>query len=251
MQLKKKEIDFFKMHGWLRVKSFLNKNDTKSINNKINSFLKKNADKYTGRDINFVGNNKLISKINSFHKLHDLNFIKKFSRTKKISWNVKKLLGSKELELKASEYFAKPKKKGLYVPIHQDNFYWNIVDGNALTLWIALTKSEKKNGAVFYYDKSHKNGVFDHKPSYAKGSSQTIKNINQIKKFKKITPKLDVGDVIFHHSNIVHGSPSNKSPVSRKGFTLQLKDKNSKYDKKLIKKYEKSLLKQVKSREIK
>lgn len=249
MQISKKEIIFFKSHGWLKVNSFLNKSELKVVKNKINNFLKKNASKYSGRDINYLDNTKNFSKINSFHRLHDLKWIKSFIKQDKIYNNTKKLLNTKKLELKASEYFAKPKRKGLPVPIHQDNYYWNVVGNKALTLWIALTESSKKNGAIFYFDKSHRSGILKHKASYAKGSSQTIKNQKSLKKFKKITPELNIGDALFHHCNIIHGSPKNKSSISRKGLTIQFKDRYSKYNKKLIRKYEKNLIKQIHNRE--
>ena len=73
---------------------------------------------------------------------------------------VKKLLPCDKIELRASEYFAKPKKIGLKPPVHQDNFYWNIKDSKGLTAWIALSKSSKKNGTVYYYNGSHKDGLF-------------------------------------------------------------------------------------------
>ena len=143
----------------------------------------------------------------------------------------------------------KPKKTGKSSPVHQDNFYWNIKDNKALNVWIACTNSSKKNGGVFYFEKSHKKGVLKHVPSFAKGSSQKIKNQKMlIKKYKRVLPQLNKGDALFHHCEIAHGSSANKSLTSRIGLTFQFKDKDSKYDKKLIKKYEKKLLYQVKQR---
>ena len=249
MVLDFKKIDFFKSNGWLKVDSFLTEKEVNMITKKINLFLKKKSKNYNGRDINYTGDNSKISQINSFHKLHDLTAIKKFSEQKKITNFTKKLLESKKIALKASEYFAKPKKTGLPVPIHQDNYYWNIIGGKALTVWIALSKSQKKNGGVYYFEKSHKKGVLKHVPSFAKGSSQKIKNQKMlIKKYKKVLPQLNKGDALFHHCEIAHGSSANKSQTSRIGLTFQFKDKDSKYDKKLIKKYEKKLLYQVKQR---
>ena len=43
-------------------------------------------------------------------------------QNKKVEQLVKNLLDIKKLKLRASELFAKPKKHGLDVPIHQDNF---------------------------------------------------------------------------------------------------------------------------------
>ena len=145
-----------------------------------------------------------------------MKWIKSFIKQDKIYNNTKKLLNSKKLELKNIRVFLQnQRKKGLPVPVHQDNYYWNVVGNKALTLWIALTESNKKNGAIFYFDKSHRSGILKHKASYAKGSSQTIKNQTSLKKFKKITPELNIGDALFHHCNIIHGSPKNKSSIKK------------------------------------
>ena len=66
------------------------------------------------------------------------------------------------------------------------------------------------------------------------------------KKFFIETPQLEPGDCLVHHCLTVHGSNKNKSNYSRKGFTFQFKDFNSKLDLKPKKKYEQSLYQQLK-----
>jgi len=249
----KVEKDYFLKNyldnGWIVKKNFLKKKEVLIIKNKVTSFLKKNYKKYKGRDINFLSEKKSFTNINTFHKLHDFKYIKKLSKKKLINDMVCSLLNSKKIELRASELFAKPKNYGLKVPTHQDNFYWNVIGGKALTIWIALSHSSKKNGGIFYYNKSHKNGILPHKSSFAKGSSQTIKNKKYLKKFKKIYPDLEIGDAVVHSSLVIHGSHRNKSNMSRKGLTFQFKTKESKYNYPLIKKYENKLQHQIKLRE--
>ena len=246
--MKKKYIEHYKDKGWLIIRSFLSHREVDLAKKIIRNFLIKNIEKYSGRSINFAKNEQKFSEINSFHELHDCKWVKNYSMKKKLTNIVKKLLSCNKVELRASEYFAKPKKIGLKAPVHQDNFYWNIKNSKGLTIWIALSKSSKKNGTVYYYDGSHKNGLFKHKKSFAKGSSQTIKNLSELKKYKKTFSKLNVGDILIHHCLVVHGSNPNKSNQSRVGWTFQYKDKNSKYDKKAIKKYELELNKQLKFR---
>ena len=238
----------FNDNGWVKIRNFSTKSEINEIKKKINQFLRKNYKQYSGRDINFLSNKKDWKNINSFHKLHDCNFIQKFSKKKKIELLVKNFLNTKEIRLRASELFAKPKKYGLDVPIHQDNFYWCIKDAKALTMWIALEKTNKKNGGVFYFDKSHKLGLFKHVPSYKKGSSQMIKKNLKLKKLKKSYPSLNPGDCLIHHSLMVHGSNKNHSSNSRKGITFQFVNFYSKVDTIRKKKYEKSLKKQIQSR---
>ena len=134
------------------------------------------------------------------------------------------------------------------MPIHQDNFYWCIKDAKALTIWIALEKTNKENGGVFYFNKSHKLGLFKHIPSYKKGSSQMIKKNLKLKKLKKSYPSLNPGDCLVHHSLVVHGSHKNHSNYSRKGITFQFVNFYSKIDIIRKTKYERSLKKQILSR---
>ena len=88
----------------------------------------------------------------------------------------------------------------------------------------------------------------DHVPSFQKGSSQKIINTNKLKKFKKVTPKLNPGDCLIHHCLVAHGSDKNLSPNPRMGFTFQFKDYLDSYNLKMKKDYELSLLNQIQSR---
>lgn len=244
-----KILKSYQKKGYVILKNFLSFKESKNNSQKISNFLKMKMRSYSGRDINFVNNKKSVKDIHSFHRLHDSKFIKNFIQTKKIQNCAKAFLKTSKVELRASEYFAKPKYYGLPVPDHQDNFYWNVKRNKALTIWIALSHSSKKNGGLYYYTGSHKKGVVSHKPSFKKGSSQTIKDRNILKRYIKETPELNIGDALIHSCAIIHGSNKNKGNVMRKGWTMQFKDKFTDYDIKRIKKYENSLNKQIKFRE--
>ena len=125
------------------------------------------------------------------------------------------------------------------VPIHQDNYYWNLDNSKGLTVWIALDKCTKKNGALFYFKKSQSIGLLKHKASYAPGTSQVLKDKKILKNFKKITPKLNIGDVLIHHCLIIHGSQKNRSNRDRAGLTMRYIGKSSRIDNSAKKKYEK------------
>lgn len=252
--MKKIELERLKSNynknGWALKKKIFSKKEVNEINKKIDKFLKKNIKKYSGKTINFANDDKnlqSISDINSFHKLSDSSFVKNKSKNKRVRAITKYLLNSKEKFI-ASELFAKPAEKGLPSPIHQDNFYWCVKGGNALTVWVALDDVSSVNGGVQYYSKSQNLGVVKHEPSYAKGSSQKVSNLKKYIKFKKVCPKLKAGDALFHHSEIMHGSASNNSGKRRRGLTFQFKDYYANYDIKLKKNYLKSLNQQIKLR---
>ena len=82
------------------------------------------------------------------------------------------------------------------------------------------------------------------------GTSQRIsKKLAKKKRLSNIvTPNLKPGDMLVHHCLTVHGSNANKSLKSRRGFTIQYKDKKSGYNKTLLKHYKINLIKQLKAR---
>ena len=235
----------YESNGFVLIRNILNKSEIDNINIQLDNYiskhiLKKNKNK---RKVNFTKSNK----INSMHGIDDLpsiNYIRKKIELKKI---ITSILG-KEYRNFGSELFAKPAGQGMPVPIHQDNKYWCLNDGNAVTVWFALEKSNKNNGGIFYFAKSHLFGVFEHDPSYAPGSSQKLKYDKGLKLFRKQTPSLKPGDCIIHSCMVLHGSEANKSSNSRKGLTLRFKSKKSKIDKKLQIYYEEELKKQIKMR---
>ena len=239
--MNKKEIlqNNFDKNGYVVVKNFLPNKDIKDVKTSLHNYIKKNFKKLKGRDIAKIKNNS----ISSIHNLKKWQYVKKLQNTNKVK-NLAKTILREKIKKFGSELFAKPAKIGLPAPIHQDNHYWHLNDGKGITIWIALDHSNKKNGAVFYYSGSHKYGVFKHKKSFAKGSSQKIKNDRILKKFKKKFTNLEIGDLLIHHCLVLHGSKPNKSKNKRLGWTFQFKDKNSEYDLAKISKYEKQLKEQ-------
>ncbi|MEC8074308.1 MAG: phytanoyl-CoA dioxygenase family protein [Pseudomonadota bacterium] len=250
----KKKFEKLKYHyekyGWVVYKKLFDFQQIQKvkiiINNYLDTQIKKNYKKT--RSINFINDTiKSVDQVNSFHELAKSRQIKLLANSKKIL-NIASFFLNSEPEFRSCELFAKPARKGLPSPNHQDNFYWGVKGSNALTFWIALDKSTKKNGSVHYYNGTHKFGILKHDPSYAKGSSQKISDKKFLNSFKVSQPELEPGDAIIHHSLVVHGSSKNLSNRYRRGWTIQFKDKFAKYDFKQIKAYEKSLRQQIEAR---
>ena len=205
---------------------------------------------------------KVEKKHNQFyHKTNDNKFntihnIQKFHKNGKIielskNKNIKKLCDliiEKKTKVRNIEFFLKPKKSGMASPFHQDNYYWNILNAEAVNVWIACSKAFKKNGGVCYLRGSHKLGTINHEISNMKGSSQKI-NDSVIKnlKFKKIFPKLNPGDCLIHHPEVIHGSYKNMSNTDRIGFVVSYASTTHKLDKKKLKIYKSKMKKNLKN----
>ncbi len=241
------EKDKFSKNGWLKIPKLITKKQVDSLKKTVDKFLSKIDKSYGKKNINFLVNVKNEQVVHSFHKISDSKIIKKFATQKKFFKITEKIIESKS-KFRKCELFAKPSKIGIKSPPHQDNFYWCLKNGKSLTFWIALDKSNKRNGAMYYYNGSHKLGLVNHVASNIKGSSQTIKDKKKLKIFKKITPSLNVGDALVHDSHTIHGSTKNNSKKNRMGLTIQFQALKSRIDSKRQKIYLKSLNKQIKKR---
>lgn len=231
----------FNNQGFVKIKNVFSKKDIKKIKYDLFHYLTKQSFKIKKRYIHFADKTKYI---NSVHNLK-WKKLRNLQKNSKITQVVRFLL-NEDIKKFGAEVFAKPARVGMPSPVHQDNYYWNLNNSKGVTVWIALDKSTKNNGAIFYYKKSHKIGLLNHISSYAPGSSQKLKNLKILKKYKKITPSLNIGDILIHHCLILHGSNKNTSKNNRTGLTLRYIAKSSKILKESKLKYEKKLKEQLK-----
>lgn len=221
--------------GFVVLRKILNDKEIYDLKQNIERYFKNLKQTNKKVKINYIlkSKKKIIS---SLHNLPKLKFIANIQKKKKILKIVSKILNNTPKKFGA-EIFAKPAKIGKAIPAHQDNYYWCTINGSGLTIWIAINASNKKNGGLYYYEGSHKLGLLEHEISYVKGTSQKIKYLDGIKKFKKTFPQLYPGDCLIHSSLIVHGSENNSSNYPRLGFTLRYINKHDKFDKIKIKNY--------------
>ena len=115
-----------------------------------------------------------------------------------------------------------------------------------MNVWIACSVVNKANGGICYFSDSHKLGTINHKLSYSKGSSQMIqvkyyRNLNSKKNF----PKLNEGDCLIHHPEVIHGNFKNTSKNDRIGFVVSFESIKAKINRIGIKKYKQNLKKNL------
>jgi len=231
-------------NGFVLVKNLLSKKEINDIFSDLED-IKKAVKKKNKQYYHLSSNGKFnsIHNINSFRRT---GAVMKICKNSKITKIVDKIFTEKTI-MRNCEFFLKPKKKGLKAPFHQDNYYWNIKDSKALNVWIACSSASKKNGGLCYLKGSHNLGIINHETSFMKGSSQkisesVIKNLS----FKKIYPKMNIGDALFHHCEIIHGSSYNKSNLDRIGLAISFKTKKAKVNKAGLMEYKKKLKRNLK-----
>tara|TARA_B100001540_G_C15789017_1_gene634579 strand:- start:218 stop:1054 length:837 start_codon:yes stop_codon:yes gene_type:complete len=148
---------------------------------------------------------------------------------------VKKLIGE-NIYVWSSAIFAKAPGEGRIVSYHQDNPYWQLSNEKVVTVWIALTDSNKESGALELLPKSQNIGVINKldvsnaRDAYLDGKKTTdakdLLSFNQnLDEFTKKNPpevvELKPGEYSIHHVNTVHGSGVNKSNNYRIGFAIR------------------------------
>ena len=133
---------------------------------------------------------------------------------------VESIIGKNILVCSTTLFIKNPNEKG-FVSYHQDAKYIGLEPHNWVTAWVALTDSNKKNGCMKMWPKSHLN-IKDHKDKFNKGNlltrGQTVENV-PVDKVKYI--ELKAGQISLHHPRIVHGSGVNESDDRRIGFVIQ------------------------------
>jgi ectoine hydroxylase-related dioxygenase (phytanoyl-CoA dioxygenase family) len=106
-------------------------------------------------------------------------------------------------------------------PWHQDNFYWKLSVGG-ITAWTPLLPTSEENGTMWLLPRSHKSGVLEHRPA---GGVSRFHTITETIDLTNLIPlDMNVGDVSFHHPQLIHGAKGNNGQQRRVSLAMHFKD---------------------------
>ena len=224
------------------IRNFFTQNTLKEIKSEIKKIEKMNLNK---RDKHYVYDNKNQKVLSSIHNIHLYSeYYKNLINECELKNIILKRYGSRSKRIFNASLFAKPKAYGLKTKIHQDNAFFNLKKGEALTCWVAIDASNKKNGSLFYYKGSSALGLQKHIPEGNLGASMTIDQttsfLKKIKKYKKIFIDVKPGDCVIHDALVIHGSENNTSSTNRRAINFSISSLD-KVDKIKLKKYKDKL----------
>ena len=188
--------------GFFVLKKAFNKSTMEKYKSKfINNFKKKNIKKTK---------NHLVEV-----KIENLNFFKKIYK----DYQLKKIVKNFYDGNVGSDFYRIVKKDEKNIsPVfcHQDSGY-QFGSFNRYSLFISLTHNNSLNGGLVVYPSTHKFGYL--------GDVGEISN-KVTKKFLKICPDLECGDVLIMHSSLWHESNENFAKTDRIYFEVHIQDIN-------------------------
>jgi len=216
IQINKLQINNFKKYGFLVIKSFYSKS-------KISKTLKWLKSRNPKKIVKSWTEKEPGVPVAVYSALGDKNTpAYKLASDEKILALASKLM-SEKVYVWHSKVNFKVRWAGTVEYYHQDQVYWKdrgYKSDKMLSCMIPLEKHGTSNAGLKLFPKTHKLGFIKH-DHFININSLCKFMINQkkldslYKKYKLVDIDLDVGDILFFHSSLVHGSSHNSSPRSR------------------------------------
>jgi hypothetical protein len=122
-----------------------------------------------------------------------------------------------------TNFFIKEAHNPAFVSWHQDSTYWGLDRPDVVTAWIALTPSERSNGAMDFIPGTHTREQIPHRDTFARNNLLTRGQeiAVDVDPSAAVTIELRPGEMSLHHVRLVHGSPPNQSNDRRIGFAIR------------------------------
>ena len=201
------QLNNYKKKGYISPVNALSSSEAKEIRDEIEKIEKKWPGALEGLNRNYI---HLLSPI--FNKV---------CLNKNILDAVESIIGQNILICGTTLFIKNPNEKG-FVSFHQDAKYIGLEPHNWVTVWLAVTDANEKNGCMRMLSGSHKEDLKHHEQKFDENNlltrGQTIKDISLDKTDAII---LEAGQISLHHPKIVHGSGLNYSNDRRIGFVIQ------------------------------
>lgn len=123
----------------------------------------------------------------------------------------------------ASSFFIKEAEDPSFVSWHQDSTYWGLSSPDVVTAWVALSESNKENGALEVVPGTHLQDQIPHRDTFSKNNMLTRGQEVAVDVDPKsaVMLELEPGEMSLHHVRLIHGSAPNPSKRRRIGFAIR------------------------------
>lgn len=121
-----------------------------------------------------------------------------------------------------TSFIAKQPGDQQYVAWHQDATHWGLSAPEAVTAWLAFTRSIPANGCVRVVPGSHR-GVLAHEDRRAANNllGRGEELAFEVDETEAVDLVLAPGEMSLHHPLVVHGSAPNEAGIRRVGFAIR------------------------------
>ena len=119
------------------------------------------------------------------------------------------------------QYIDKPPRATYEFPYHQDNGYHFYEPARALAATVALDAQPTESGPIACLRGSHRLAILPHRLSGVLGASRGLVDAPDTAKYPEVAVALEPGDVLVHHTNVIHRTGPNRTAAHRRnlGFT--------------------------------
>jgi ectoine hydroxylase-related dioxygenase (phytanoyl-CoA dioxygenase family) len=212
--LSAEQVNAFNKDGYIVIKNFCSKPE---INKLYNTALQDNAMRNNAMDLNDQSGKK--TKLSLWFTPGN-DVFGYLTRSEKIINAVAQLLESDAPVCHFhSKLMQKEPRVGGAWEWHQDYGYWYknqfMFPNQLISVMVALTHANKKNGCLQVIKGSHKLGRVNHGFAGEQVGADMIMVNNSLKTMELVYSELEAGDALFFHSNLLHRSEANLSEDPR------------------------------------
>lgn len=205
--------DLFDEQGYIHISGFLTEEECLAAERHIDSYVRDIAPTLPKTEVMYDDYErpetlKRISRLQLDPFFEEMRSQSKFTE-------LARALLQDEVVVQSMQYFNKP-PEGDATPAHQDGYYFCLVPNEAITFWVSLDDVDEENGALHYVAGSHKVGILPHKPSSVIGFSQGLAAADLSEFGEERTCPVKRGDVLIHHSRLIHLAGPNTSSRQRR-----------------------------------
>ena len=253
----KHNLDLSKMketydkQGYEELRSFIDPNTVKEMNEVIDNLNKTLKPSETNFDESSTGKIKQIQYLHTHHKI----FADLLENLRPVA---QALTGEEDLEVLNMQLFEKHPDISKPTRSHQDNGYFKVTPAIALTFWISLDRIDEDNGALYYapytdltptrrHQRYHKQTTFRVRSGVPGLSLCLHEHPEEEDKIMVTNP----GDILVHHCNLVHRAEKNKSDRRRRAIGVVFIPKVCKKDERLMGYFNKQLKEDILLQEFK
>lgn len=207
----------FKEQGYTVIRGYLAGEDLERLQNETERYLNDVAPDLSGKEVYFADKKdpQSVFRMSLMHQYD--SFFAEFGPSKPIQELADMMLGE-EASFQFIGMFGKAPRIGEETPVHQDGHYFMLEPNHALTMWLALDRSDLENGCIRYVPGSHQRGMRPHGRLETFGFSQGITDMGPEDFAQEVAVEADPGDLIVHHSLTIHRADPN--PTDRRRWAI-------------------------------